>query len=156
MKKVLIALGLVALMTVSSFAVSLELMNVLSMNNAVMGPTGNAPAGGVGLGFMAGPVDMIVGIDSWSTSSTTNGTIIILKGLYPVYGDLNAGLQIDMMSSGGTSTTAMSLLVGVKKTLVTGVILRLEGIVYSTDGATTNANTDMLNGGACIGLSIPL
>ena len=153
MKKALIALVLVAAMSMSAFAVSLELLNVVQTGALV---TGNTLCSGVGVGMMIGPVDATLALSSIDNGGTT-GTIITLKGYMEVMAPLRVGLQIDNMSVNVGNRTQMALLVGVKKPLVAGVNLVLDGIVYFADGtAAPNAETNLLNGGATIGLSIPI
>ena len=161
MKKVLIALGLVVVMSFSAFAVSLELMNILNVGGAGNFGSATPLMGGVGLGFDLGGAEVIVGLNSQTIYGGTNtATVITLKGYMPVMDPLLIGLQIDSITENtglaGETQTAMALLVGVKKTLVDGVDLRLDGAIYMTDGAKTNPGSDILNGGAQVSISCPI
>lgn len=163
MKKALIAMVLVAALSMSAFAMSLELVNVIGGNAPLAAAVipAMAPGSGVGLGFELGAGEVIIGYSSLDFSGTT-GSILTLKGYYPVWGPLNVGLQIDMVSAdltaSGSAANVMALTVGVKKALVSGVDMRLDGIVYFTDGEamSTPATTSLLSGGVTVGLSIPL
>lgn len=149
MKKALIALGLVALMSMSCFALSLELLNVVGSSNTGWTSSLNA---GAGLGFgvdipMVGNVDMIAGL---AIDNVTDGQSAILKAYYPVWGSLRAGLAIGMVQ--GTAPE-YNITLGVKKTLVSGVDMLLDAIVYAADNS---ADSSLGNVGATVGLSVAL
>ncbi len=158
MKKVLIALGLVVVMSFSAFAVSMELMNIIS-------GTGNdsvtAQGAALGVGFdVTEDIEVVVGYASYANAAdkSKSDSDIILKGYYDL-GVLRVGLQITSITNGVTETSVspMALLVGKKITLVDGVDLVIDGIIYETNGAADPADrTAMLSAGGTIGISLPI